>query len=74
MEESRKSGRTTRIVDEAIQKLFEEGSVIIKDHYGSEAADRLALNILLRRLYIEHGCSVAEVENTKSGILVVLKK
>jgi len=63
----RRSGRTTRIVDEAIQTLFTKGEVTICDHYyGDKFQDRVeseashrranefAFNILMRRLRLEH--------------------
>lgn len=61
----RRSGRTTRIVDAAVQTLFERGEVTINDHhYGDynnldsnahDKANKHAFKILLRRLDMEHG-------------------
>lgn len=50
----RRSGRTTRIVDAAIQELFEKGFVHVKDHHGDKHTDRLALALVKDRLFREH--------------------
>jgi hypothetical protein len=51
----RQSGRTTRIVDDLVQELFSTGQTIVIDHFGSGNADRIALDILKKRLFYEHG-------------------
>lgn len=57
----RRSGRTTRIIDEAIQELFVKGKCVVKDHhYGLDCnshrkANTFTFRILLRRLELEHG-------------------
>ena len=55
----RRSGRTTRIVDAAIQELFNKGEVIVSDHHydGREShilASEFAADTLIMRLKIEH--------------------
>ena len=55
MEEIRKSGRTTRIADKAIQELFKKGKVIIEDHSPEKVANRFLFKIILTRLENEHG-------------------
>lgn len=57
----RRSGRTIRLVDEAVQTLFVKGEVYFHDHhYGESIMDhqracRFGFNILIRRLFCEHG-------------------
>lgn len=57
MEDKRKSGRTTRLVDSFIQLLFEvdKGEKIkVRDHYPSNDAHRMLLNKISERLKNEH--------------------
>ena len=57
MEEKRKSGRTTRLIDSYIQLLFEveKGQrVKVRDHYPSNDAHRQLLEKIIRRLKNEH--------------------
>lgn len=64
----RNSGRTTRVIDEAVQTLFIDGKVTLTDHYFGTYADdpyeqarlnvkatRYAFRTLARRLSNEHG-------------------
>ena len=50
----RRSGRTTRLVNEAIDELYEKGSVELKDHYDSPIATINLLRKVLYRLHNEH--------------------
>lgn len=50
----RRSGRTTRLVDYYIQKLFTTGEIKIKDHHDTEQAHKLIFNKIRRRLSEEH--------------------
>lgn len=52
---SRKTGQTTRQANEAIETLFKEGEVIIKDHGNSKWADNNLMYIIVGRLDREHG-------------------
>lgn len=57
MEDKRKSGRTTRLVDSYIQLLFEVDkgtNVKVRDHYPSNDAHRQLLEKIVRRLKNEH--------------------
>lgn len=57
MEDKRKSGRTTRLIDSYIQLLFEVNkgeSVKVRDHYPSNDAHRILLEKILKRLQNEH--------------------
>lgn len=52
----RRTGRTTRIVDTAVQTLFNTGFIRIEDHYWTgKNDDRHIFSVLLKRLYSEHG-------------------
>ena len=50
----RRSGRTTRIIDEAIQILFDKGEVVVKDHYDSREATIDVIKKIHRRIEMEH--------------------
>jgi len=57
MEDKRKSGRTTRLIDSYIQLLFEVDkgtNVKVRDHYPSNDAHRQLLEKIVRRLKNEH--------------------
>jgi hypothetical protein len=63
----RMSGNTTRIVDRAIQILFNGDTCLVRDHYeGGENrnANEMLLDKIVRRLEIEHYCG-------KRGLYVV---
>lgn len=51
----RQSGKTTRIVDSAIQEFFTNRKVELSDHINSDLMGRFVLQIFLRRLLSEHG-------------------
>lgn len=56
-EEKRCSGRTTRLIDNYIQLLFEvdKGELIkVRDHYPSNDAHRQLLDKIIKRLKNEH--------------------
>ena len=50
----RRSGRTARLVNEAIDELYEKGSVELKDHNDSPIATINLLRKVLYRLHNEH--------------------
>lgn len=53
----RKSGRTTRLIDDYIQLLFttEKGSLIkVRDHFPSNDAHRMLIDKIVSRLKTEH--------------------
>ena len=50
----RKTGRTTRAIDGAIQDLFHTGKCVVWDHHKSRYASNLLLNKVLQRLQNEH--------------------
>ena len=57
MDEKRKSGRSTRLVDQYIQLLFDVDkgtNVKVRDHYPSNDAHRQLLDRIIKRLKNEH--------------------
>ena len=50
----RASGRTTRLADMYIQLLFSTGRISVNDHYDTRRMSRYLLDIIVRRLQIEH--------------------
>lgn len=54
IQQGRRRGNTTRIVDEAIQQLFERGMVCVIDHAGMDQPSTRAFNILRDRMEREH--------------------
>lgn len=55
----RRTGRTTRLADEYVQRLFKDRHVIVVDHWhegknGNHNEDRRLLDIICRRLKMEH--------------------
>ena len=62
--ENRRSGRTTRIIDDAIQDLFHTGECHVWDHYkdGKDAQrNKEVLMLILRRLQNEHEPIMREI-------------
>tara|TARA_R110000851_G_scaffold147756_2_gene287766 strand:- start:4058 stop:5308 length:1251 start_codon:yes stop_codon:yes gene_type:complete len=53
--EVRGSGRTTRIIDECIQELFNTGEVTVKDHEDKPAYHIRVVKAVAGRLAMEHG-------------------
>ena len=57
----RRSGRTTRLADEAIQFLFENGTCCIADHHNTTNSNNKLLLLILKRLDSEHGIDIGRV-------------
>lgn len=77
MEVYRRTGRSTRMIDEMVQQLFSKGEVIVSDHYYSPDNDqptRNNLNTLLKRLYNEHGVAKDHVTYDERKRKLTLKK
>lgn len=56
--EARRTGRTTRLVDMYVQRLFSEPFdtwIHIEDHVNIRTAGRHTFNIFMRRIIAEHG-------------------
>lgn len=64
----RRSGRTTRIVDDAIQELFQDKSVFIVDHHGTAESSYNATYIFMKRLKIEHGITANDLSTKRVGL------
>lgn len=52
----RRTGRTTRLCDDFIQKLFQNvgKEIQICDYYGTRSADEMLAHKIIRRLELEH--------------------
>ena len=62
--ENRRSGRTTRLVDDAIQDLFHTGECHVRDHYkdGKDTQrNKEVFMLVLRRLQNEHEPIMREI-------------
>lgn len=83
MENSRRSGRTTRIVDQAIQELFKDGKVVVYDHPIPSPSDEYkntvenniwVARIVAGRLYNEHGFRTNVDFTIKENVITLLSK
>lgn len=54
----RRTGRSTRAIDEAIQCLFTTGGCSVWDHYPTREASHHLMERVLQRLSIEHNMTV----------------
>jgi hypothetical protein len=76
----RRSGRTTRYADQFIQALFDsetaniKGSVVVYDHHGTQEATERLIDIIVRRLSIEHPDIKVEVNKIKREITIETPK
>jgi hypothetical protein len=50
----RRTGRSTRRIDEAIQDLFTTGECAVRDHYHTREASHYLMDRVLQRLFNEH--------------------
>lgn len=50
----RQTGRTIRLADEAVQTLFKEGFVFIRNHYDNRKSHEMLFDLVARRLQREH--------------------
>ena len=64
----RRSGNTTRIIDEAIQALFNHGAVIVKDHFDTGKNNKALIHKIVRRITMEHPNTPLNVDFTKFSI------
>ena len=70
----RKMGNTTRQVDAYIQQLFNEGRCLVVDHAsGKFNTSEHLLEVLIRRLKIEHSRYVEFKRIESAAYLVTLK-
>lgn len=50
----RQTGRTIRLADEAVQTLFKEGFVFIRNHCDNRKSHEMLFDLVARRLQQEH--------------------
>lgn len=50
----RRTGKSTRLIDQYIQQLFELGTITVHDHHESEVSHLLLKEKILKRLSFEH--------------------
>lgn len=50
----RRSGRTTILADKLIQQLFQEGRIVVKDHFNDLRANERLFQRIEKRLSTEH--------------------
>ena len=65
------TGQTTRLVDEAIQVLFRDGKVEVRDHYDHPEAHKNLVRAIERRLKTEHRVNFHA--NTKTLTVQLIK-
>lgn len=70
----RATGRTTRIVDETIQKMFNNPDkwIFVCDHYPTRAASQRVVELIKGRLKHEHNMDV-DVKTKDGGYEVKIK-
>lgn len=63
----RRSGRTTRIIEQAIQEMIEDGQTLVGDHHPTEMMQDYAWDIFVRRMMREHPHIEFEIEQGGKG-------
>lgn len=85
MSNLRRTGRTTKILNNDIEEFFTTGSVLVIDHIWDSKEDMLSeqrnshiRNLFINRLYTEHRFNVkdftVEFDNISTGYLFTLIK
>jgi len=69
----RRTGRSTRLIDEYIQELFRGRRILVKDHYGTRQSDELLWDDIMDRLYLEHKHLFGRDLIEKSQIALTIK-
>lgn len=64
-EETRATGRSTRLVDKYIQDLFNNGEVVIIDHHNIQKVNNYLTSKVINRLKLEHIGLLFEVNKNK---------
>lgn len=72
--EKRRSGRTTRLADHYIQLLFTWGEVEVEDHTTMRESNEHLLNIISRRLSLEHPCMKFIISSENERIIKLCHK
>ena len=70
-----RSGNTTRIVNNAIQLLFNGDSILVLDHYNTVSSNQRLLKLIQKRLYDEHHITSEDLDinSIDKGSKTVLK-
>lgn len=73
----RHTGRSTRLVDQYIQELFNKGEVIVTDHHNTRMADEFTFKTMINRLKSEHlhlfENNKIKLKHDKRGFTISLK-
>ena len=69
----RMTGRSTRLADSYIQQLYNNIGewITIKDHYFTKRADSMLLNIICKRLSVEHPTTKIEIDRFNNRLKIV---
>lgn len=76
----RRTGRTTRIIDDLIQKLFKNEQIFVRDHYVSLDVTSTNNNLhridqlIIERLYREHNIKTGTKEGPNVNLLYNLQQ
>ena len=68
----RRTGRTTRLVNEYIERLFKEHTIIVRDHYPTQLASKYMANMLKKRMEFEHRKKVRVEEFGNMDVKITL--
>lgn len=69
----RADGTSTRMADQYIQDLFNNGKIHVQDHYDGRAAHEHLFHIIMRRLEMEHGSRINFIAN-KSKLTIAIDR
>lgn len=64
----RRTGTTTRMVDDYIQDLFKTGSIEVIDHWDTRKSNVRVMDIIIRRLKHEHPATQLKVSRCNLSI------
>jgi len=71
-EMNRGTGRTTRLVDKAIQTLFTDKIVLVRDHFNSREAHKHLADRIMDRMHYEHPGVQVEKLHVKDILIIKL--
>jgi len=69
----RSTGRTIRIIDELIQKLFTTGKCVCRDHWDTPDTSRFLAEMVVRRMTYEHSQKVIVIYKRKRAYIELNK-
>jgi len=70
----RVNGKTTRIIDQLIQDLFNYGSIHVKNEYNNTSSNEYTFDKLKRRLESEHMFTCEDLIFSKKELLIKFKE